>query len=90
MGYPEWFLFAIGILEAAGALMLWFRRTRLIGAGLLLAIMVGAVISTGRVGFFLFYPIDITLAIAAGAVIWLNRDHWPLNRILRKSNYQEV
>ena len=82
LGFPVEFFIFIGFVEGFCAILLWPRWTRLIGAGTILGIMIGALISTGRVGIFQFWPIDFSLAAMSLAILWLNRDLWPLNRIL--------
>ncbi len=42
-GYPLWFLYGIGSLEIVAALLLLLPSTRLVGAGLVISTMVGAV-----------------------------------------------
>ena len=42
-GYPAWFRITIGVVETAGALMLLWSRTAILGAAMILAVMLGAV-----------------------------------------------
>jgi uncharacterized membrane protein YphA (DoxX/SURF4 family) len=63
MGYAQWFVVVIGVLEISGAFVLLVPRVAWIGAGLLAVIMIGAVISLLR--------IDKSLDAIAPAVIFL-------------------
>ena len=40
-GYPDWFRITIGVVEIAGALMLLWGRTAVVGAALLASVMLG-------------------------------------------------
>lgn len=79
-GYPYWFYILTGIIEAGAAILLWPRQTRLIGAGLIIATMIGALLSNMSVGASQFYMVNTVIAAIAGVVVWLNRDSWPLRR----------
>jgi len=79
-GYPYWFYILTGIIEAGAAILLWPRRTRLLGASLIVGTMLGALLSNVSVGASQFYIINIAIAALAGGVAWLNRDRWPLRR----------
>ena len=41
-GYPDWFRVTIGVIELAGAFLLLWGRTPIIGAGLIICVMLGA------------------------------------------------
>ena len=45
IGVGQWFRYLTGIIEVGGAAMLWYKPTRILGALLLGATMVGAVIA---------------------------------------------
>jgi len=45
IGQGQWFRYLTGIIEVGGAAMLWYKPTRILGALLLGATMVGAVIA---------------------------------------------
>ncbi|MEM7132858.1 MAG: DoxX family protein [Chloroflexota bacterium] len=79
-GYPYWFYILTGIIEAGAAILLWPRQTRLIGSGLIVATMIGALYSNMTVGASEFYLVNIVLAALAAVVAWFSRDGWPLNR----------
>ena len=42
-GFPEWFMYGIGLLEVLGAVLLVIPVSRIAGAALLLVVMIGAV-----------------------------------------------
>jgi putative oxidoreductase len=50
MGYAQWFVVVIGVLEMTGAFLLLVPRVAWVGAGLLAVIMVGAVVTVLRAG----------------------------------------
>ncbi|MEM7537483.1 MAG: DoxX family protein [Chloroflexota bacterium] len=79
-GYPYWFYILTGIIEAGAAILLWPRQTRLIGAGLIVATMMGALYSNMMVGASQFYAVNIVVATLAALVGWFNRNSWPLSR----------
>ena len=41
-GYPDWFRVTIGVIELTAAFLLLWGRTALIGAGLIICVMLGA------------------------------------------------
>lgn len=45
IGVGQWFRYVTGIVEVGGAAMLWYKPTRILGAMLLGATMLGAVIA---------------------------------------------
>ena len=45
IGFGQWFRYITGIIEVGGAAMLWYKPTRILGALLLGATMVGAIIA---------------------------------------------
>lgn len=79
-GYPYWFFIATGVIEILAALLLWSVHTRILGAALVIATMLGALYSNITVGASQFYVVNISIALLAAVIIWLNRDKWPLNR----------
>ena len=79
-GYPYWFYILTGIIEAGSGILLWPRKTRLVGAALIIATMIGALLSNMGVGASQFYAFNIGIAVIAGVVVWLNRNSWPLRR----------
>lgn len=45
VGMGQWFRYVTGIIEVGGAAMLWYKPTRILGALLLGATMVGAIMA---------------------------------------------
>ncbi|SFR99910.1 DoxX family protein [Yoonia litorea] len=45
IGLGQWFRYLTGVIEVGGAAMLWYKPTRILGALLLGATMVGAIIA---------------------------------------------
>ena len=45
VGFGQWFRYVTGIIEVGGAIMLWIKPLRILGALLLGATMVGAIIA---------------------------------------------
>lgn len=49
-GYPDWFRYLVGVTEMVGGLLVLWPRVAAYGALLILAVMVGAVVTHIRVG----------------------------------------
>ena len=60
-------------LEVLGPIQLWIPKTRLVGAGLIAVITIGAAFSTLTVGAFGFLVVALVFALIAGVVAWVNR-----------------
>jgi putative oxidoreductase len=72
-GYPAWFVYVTGLIEVGSALLLWPRKTRLIGALGLVATMLGAIAThlvNGEANAINIQP--VLLALAA-FVAWSSR-----------------
>jgi putative oxidoreductase len=70
-GYPLWFMYVIGLLEIAGAILVLVPRVAYVGAGLLACVMVGAVFSHLTHGQAAMTPVPLVLlliALAAGTL----------------------
>lgn len=68
-GYPIWFMYAVMAAEIAGALALLARSTRLIAAGWLCAVMVGAIATHSRNGDPFSDSLDaLRMLILAGCI----------------------
>jgi putative oxidoreductase len=82
--YPLWFMYVTGSLEVAGAVLVLIPRFAIFGAGLLSAIMVGAIsshVSHGQAGAI----VPLILLVPTILVGWLRITTWqsiPL-RLLR-------
>ncbi len=70
-GYPDWLRVMTGVVQVIGVLLLWFRETRLIGAGLVFLFVVGIT--------FTFWRHDDALALLypAGWLVLLFLAVWP-------------
>lgn len=76
-GFPAWFQHVVGVGELGGAVALLNRRTALLGAPLLIAIMIGAIVTTTlhpRGHFGPFAPsVHIVLNIVIIVLRWRER-----------------
>ena len=73
-GYPLWFMYAIGILQVVGSIMLWIQKTRFWAATLFAIIMVGAVFTHINTGEYIGIPLNVVLLALSAVVMWVNRD----------------
>lgn len=78
MGHPSWFRFLVGTGELVGAALLLFPRWRFHGAGLLLVILIGAVVTHG----VSHAPIEESISapthlVLAAVIAWVC---WPAGR----------
>jgi len=80
VGFGQWFRYFTGVLEIAGALMLLRVRLAAVGAGLLSAVMVGALIADrvaiGGNGMPALVAFTVVAAIAWG--------RWPVSVLRRR------
>ncbi|HEY0604407.1 MAG TPA: DoxX family protein [Herpetosiphonaceae bacterium] len=72
-GYPIWFMYLTGLIEVVGAVLLWPQRTRLIGALLLVATMLGAIATHLVNNELAFAAMPVVLLLLAAFVAWSNR-----------------
>ena len=82
-GYSKWFFYLTGIIEVASAILIWPSKTRLVGAGLIIATMLGAAYSNltaGEDDAFSFILVNIVLGLLAVMIGWMNRHTWPFKR----------
>jgi uncharacterized membrane protein YphA (DoxX/SURF4 family) len=72
-GYPLWFMYLTGLIEVVCAILLWPRKTRLIGALGLVATMLGAIVThlMNQEAGMMVMPL-ILLALAS-FVAWASR-----------------
>lgn len=76
IGLGQWARYATGIIEIAGAVLLWFPGREVVGAGLLGATMVGAVLAH----VFILGPTAVpavVLGLLCAAVLYLHRAQIP-------------
>lgn len=73
LGAGQWFRYVTGLIEVAGAALLWWPNRQALGASLLGATMVGAVLAH----WFILGPSAvpaIVLGLLCAAVLYLYRD----------------
>ena len=70
-GFPTGFMYAVGVVEVVGAVMLLVPRVRRAGAGLLLIVMLGAVATHAANGEWMRVPAPTAVAIALFTVGWV-------------------
>lgn len=73
VGFGQWFRYVTGAIEVGGAVLLWVRGRQVFGAALLVATMVGAVLSH----IFILGPSAIpalVLGVLAAFVLYEHRD----------------
>lgn len=76
IGLGQWFRYLTGVIEIAGAILLWLPGRQVVGAGLLGATMVGAVLAH----WFILGPSavpSIVLGLLCAAVLYIYRDQIP-------------
>jgi uncharacterized membrane protein YphA (DoxX/SURF4 family) len=83
-GYPEGFHFVIGVAEALGGLALLVPRFVPYGAALLMAVMLGAVLTHAVHGETNRLMVPLVYTALVGLVGWLRRDRWPVRRARRR------
>lgn len=72
-GFPWWFVYVTGVLEVGGAVLILVPKTRIYGATVLAATMVGAIgthLSAGETTEFVAPLVLGTIAGAAGVLAW--------------------
>lgn len=72
-GYPPWFVYFTGALEIGGAALLFVRRWRLYGVGILVATMVGAAFTHFWAGEMAAVPVPLVLLMLVGVLGLLDR-----------------
>ena len=72
-GYPLWFMYLTGLIEVGSALLLWSRKTRLIGALGLVGTMIGAIVTHLTHGEAAMIVAPLVLLALAAIVAWANR-----------------
>ena len=76
VGVGQWFRYVTGIIEIAGAILLWLPGRQVVGAGLLGATMVGAVLSH----WFILGPSAVpafVLGLLCAGVLYIHRPQIP-------------
>lgn len=72
-GYPNWFMYVTGLFEVTAGILLLVPKTRLYGAGLLMAVMIGAAITHLRAGEMARLPVPIVILLLAVFLAWASR-----------------
>ena len=88
-GYSRWFFYLTGLIEVASAILLWPSKTRLVGAGLIVATMLGAAYSNltaGQEDVYGFISLNILQGLLAVIIAWMNRYQWPFERLRNRHN----
>ena len=73
IGIGQWFRYVTGIIEIGAPILLWIKGREAIGAGLLVATMIGAVLAH----LFILGPSAVpalVLGVIAAFVLWANKD----------------
>ncbi len=73
IGVGQWFRYVTGIIEIAGAALLWVRGREIFGAGLLAVTMVGAVLALLIILGPSLVP-ALVLGLLATFIAWVHRD----------------
>lgn len=76
IGLGQWFRYLTGIIEITGAVLLWLPRREVVGAGLLGATMVGAVLAHWLVLGPSSVP-SIVLGLLCAGVLYIHRAQIP-------------
>ncbi|WP_370232371.1 DoxX family protein [Cognatishimia sp.] len=76
LGVGQWFRYVTGLIEIGGAVLLWLPGLQVVGAGLLGATMVGAVLSHWLILGPSAVP-AIVMGLLNAAVLYLHRDQIP-------------
>jgi len=72
-GYSVTFMYVIGVVEIAGAVMLLLPRFRLYGATLISILMIGATFTHVRAGEWVMVPGPIIMLVLAATIGWAER-----------------
>ena len=72
VGVGQWFRYVTGILEVAGAVLLWVKGREVYGAGLLAVTMVGAIIAHLAILGPSFVP-ALVLGLLAAFIVWAHK-----------------
>ncbi|MBT8413445.1 MAG: DoxX family protein [Boseongicola sp.] len=72
IGVGQWFRYVTGIIEVAGAVLLWVKGREIYGAGLLAVTMVGAIIAHLAILGPSFVP-ALVLGVLAAFIVWAHK-----------------
>src|SRR5471030_214070 len=71
LGYPGWFMYVTAILEIAGAIALLIPRYAVVGAGIIICVMLGALASLVTHAQMSLLPPTVLLLVLAALVGYL-------------------
>jgi putative oxidoreductase len=71
LGFPGWFMYVTGILEIAGAIALLIPRYAVVGAGIIICVMVGALASLVTHAQMSLLPPTVLLLVLAAVLGYL-------------------
>jgi putative oxidoreductase len=72
-GYPDWFRVVTGVIEVTAAVLVLVRRLSFYGAVLIVATMVGAVLTHATHGERRNIPLPLLLLVLAATLVYLRR-----------------
>ena len=72
IGVGQWFRYLTGVIEVAGAVLLWVKGREVYGAGLLAVTMVGAIIAHLAILGPSFVP-ALVLGLLAAFIVWAHK-----------------
>jgi len=70
-GYPLWFMYLTGCIELISVVLVLFPRTAVLGAGVLVCVMIGALFSHLTHGEVEAIRMPVILLLAALALAWV-------------------
>src|SRR4051812_32007086 len=83
MGYPHWFLYAVGFVEIAGALLLLLPRLAFWGAALMAGNMAGALLTHATHDEWSLGSFALVMMGLVSFVGWVRRPEWLRGEALR-------
>ncbi len=72
-GYPAFFLYVVGAVEALAVILIALPRTRFFGSLYLAVVMIGAIVTHATAGEFASLPIPLLLLGLSSGVSWATR-----------------
>lgn len=78
LGLGQWFRYVTGIIEVAGAVLLWVPGLQYLGASLLGGTMVGAVLAHLTILGIASGAPAVILGLMCAFVLWRYREQWPI------------
>ncbi len=72
-GYPSWFVYVAGFIEAASAVLILIPKTRLYGAILVICTILGAIATLARAGDTAQLPVPVVVLVLAVFTAMKNR-----------------